>query len=98
MRAVKLSLSLLALGFVALSLCACDTLANRRKLYWPKKGEGYWTRSLHEGTYKDRGVKPADETVRKGGQPAAAPAPATVTPPPPPLPSEPVIETPPPAL
>lgn len=104
MRAVKLSLSLLALCGVALSLCACNTLANRRSLYAPKKGEGYWTRTLHEGTWKDRGVKPADVTVKKAG-PRVAPATAPVPPPPSSRPApatEPLPEagvgTPPPAL
>lgn len=97
MRAVKLSLSLLTLGFFALSLCACNTLANRRALYSPKKGDGYWTRSLEDGTYKERGTQTADVTVRRGGAPVSEPAPV---PPPPPteLPSEPAITTPEPAL
>jgi hypothetical protein len=98
MRAVKLSLSLLALCGVALSLCACNTLANRRSLYSPKKGDGYWTRTLHEGTWKERGTQPADTTVKRGG------GTRTTTPiPPPPAPTteplpEPAVATPPPAL
>ena len=51
-RAVKFFVPLLA--FAALALSACSTDANRRDLYRPKKGDGYWTRSLEEGTYKDR--------------------------------------------
>ncbi|MGB8166587.1 MAG: hypothetical protein WCF18_03790 [Chthoniobacteraceae bacterium] len=97
MRAVKLSLSLLALCGVALSLCACNTVANRRSLYSPKKGDGYWTRSLHEGTWKERGLQPVDVTVKKGGSRAAAPVPPPPAPTAEPLP-EPAVSTPPPAL
>jgi hypothetical protein len=97
MRAVKLSLSLPALFVGALSLCACNTLADRRSLYSPKKGDGYWTRTLHEGTWKERGTKPADTTVKKGGHRAAEPTPVVPAPPNAPLPeAEP--GTPPPAL
>jgi hypothetical protein len=84
MRAVKLSLSLLLLVSCALSLCACNTLANRRSLYSPKKGEGYWTRTLDEGTWKERGEDPADATVRRGNAPSSEAIPQ-----PPPPPSEP---------
>jgi hypothetical protein len=97
MRAVKLSLSLPALVISTLSLCACNTLADRRSLYSPKKGDGYWTRTLHEGTWRKRGTEPADVTVKKGGQRAAAPIPAPPPPPATPLP-EAAPETPPPAL
>lgn len=86
MRAVKLSPSLPVLFLCALSLCACNTLANRRSLYAPKKGEGYWTRTLDEGTWKKRGTKPADATVKKGGSRGAAPSPAVPPPPSTPLP------------
>jgi hypothetical protein len=62
-------------------LCGCDTLANRRRFYAPKKGEGYWTRTLEEGTWKKRGVKPAGSTPVKRSSarpvqaaPAASPA------------------------
>jgi hypothetical protein len=98
MRAVKISLSLPALLLCVLSLCACDTLANRRSLYSPKKGEGYWTRTLHEGTWRDRGTKPADTTVKKGSRArTTAPAPNAPAAPSAPLP-EPEVSTPPPAL
>ena len=90
MRAVKLPLSLLALVACALSLCACNTLANRRSLYSPKKGEGYWTRSLQEGTWKERGTEPADVTVKKGGSSRGGGA---IPPPPPPPPREPLPES-----
>lgn len=53
-RAVKFFVPLLA--FAALALTACSTDANRRDLYRPKKADGYWTRSLEEGAYKDREV------------------------------------------
>jgi hypothetical protein len=100
MRAVKLSLSLPALFLATLSLCACNTVANRRSLYSPKKGDGYWTRSLHDGTWKDRGTKSVETTVTR----TRTQAPATQTIPPPPAPpSAPLPEstpqgTPPPAL
>jgi hypothetical protein len=84
MRAVKISLSLLTLVAFALTLTGCDTLANRRSLYAPKKGEGYWTRTLHEGTWKKRGPKPADETIKRGGARETAPASVPLPPPPPP--------------
>src|SRR3954466_5874476 len=81
MRAVKISLSLLMLTAMAFSLCACNTLSNRRSLYSPKKGDGYWTRTLKDGSYKERGSKTADQTVKRGGAsaessaaPASAPA------------------------
>lgn len=86
MRAVKLSLSLLALVAYALSLCACNTLANRRALYSPKKGDGYWTRTLHEGTWKERGTEPADVTVKKGGESRGGRIPPPPAPPTAPLP------------
>jgi hypothetical protein len=93
MRRVKILLYLPAFLVCSLWLCGCNTLANRRSLYAPKKGDGYWTRSLHEGTWKDRGAKPADTTIRKGGRPTSAPAansptaaPAVPTPNPEPLP------------
>ena len=54
---MKFFVPLLALA--ALSLTACSTDSNRRELYRPKKGDGYWTRSLEEGTYKDRELKDA---------------------------------------
>jgi hypothetical protein len=76
MRAVKLPLSLPALVIGVLSLCACNTLADRRSLYAPKKGEGYWTTTLHDGTWTKRGTKTADATVTKGGPPAPEVAPA----------------------
>ncbi len=38
----------------ALVLSGCATDANRRVLYSPKKGDGYWTRSLNSGAYKQR--------------------------------------------
>ena len=97
MRAVKLSLSLPALVACSLLLCACNTLADRRSLYSPKKGEGYWTRTLHEGTWKKRGTKPVDETVKKGGTRSNQPAPVTVPTPSTPLPES-APSTPPPAL
>jgi hypothetical protein len=89
MRPVKILLSLPALFAVAWSLCGCNTLANRRTLYWPKKGEGYWTTTLHDGSWKKRGAKPADETIVKGGRPDRTPA---SIPPPPPPPSAPLPE------
>ena len=78
MRRVKLLLSLPAFLVCSLWLCGCNTLANRRSLYAPKKGEGYWTRTLDEGTWRQRGTKPADTTIKKGGSPSRAP----VVPPP----------------
>jgi hypothetical protein len=40
---VKFAASLLLLSAALLSLPACTTLANRRELYSPKRGSGYWT-------------------------------------------------------
>jgi len=85
MRAVKFSLSLLALFAVALSLSGCNTLANRRALYSPKKGDGYWTRTLDDGSWRDRGTRSADQTVSHGYE-SVGPAPAPILPPPAPLP------------
>jgi len=93
MRRVKLSLSLLVLIACAFSLCGCNTLADRRSLYSPKKGEGYWTRTLQEGTWRKRGAKPVNaKTFKRGGAPETT---APVPPPPPPLPP---AESAPPAL
>lgn len=60
---MKSALSLLILAAFSISLCGCDTLANRRSLYSPSKGEGYWTRTLDDGTWEERGL-PADEQDR----------------------------------
>jgi hypothetical protein len=85
---VKFSFPLLALCALALADSGCNTLADRRSLYAPKKGEGYWTRTLQEGSWKDRGVKPVDTTVKRGGTPAVQPA--APIPPPPPAPAAPL--------
>ena len=63
LRAVKSALSLLILAAFSISLCGCDTLANRRSLYSPTYNEGYWTRTLDEGTWRERGLSP-DEKER----------------------------------
>jgi hypothetical protein len=86
MRRVKFLLSLPAFLVCSLWLCSCNTLANRRSLYAPKKGEGYWTRTLQEGTWKQRGTKPADTTVKRAGSNASPSAPKVPAPPAPPLP------------
>jgi len=57
MRRVKFALPLaLCLAFAT---SACNTIENRRSLYAPKKANGPYTRSLEEGTWKDR--KTVDE-------------------------------------
>jgi hypothetical protein len=82
MRPVKFALPLVAL--FALSLCACNTIENRRSLYSPAKGDGPYTRSLEDGSWEH--PKSVDEqysdAARKRRQmktaplPAKAPAPA----------------------
>lgn len=67
-RAVKFFLPVAA--FSVLSLAACTTDANRRALYRPKQGDGYWTRTLENETYEDRKLK--DE--RLPGAPEERPA------------------------
>lgn len=94
MRAVKLSLFLLALVASAIFFPGCDTLANRRSMYSPKKGDGYWTKTLHDGSWRKRGPKPADETVTRGGSRQAQPATQPVPPPPPPPLPEPAAPAP----
>ena len=66
-RAVKFLVPLLALAAFFVAGCATD--ANRRTLYSPKKADGYWTRKLEDGTYRNRqlvdarlpGVQPTPE-------------------------------------
>jgi len=86
MRAVKISFSLLALFAIAISLCACDTHANRRRLYAPKKGDGYWTKTL-QGNWHHRGTGAADDPLATHNAPAPSNQAAPIPPPPPvPLP------------
>lgn len=54
MRAVKSVLPLILLIAIGLGTTACDTLANRRSFYSPKKGDGYWTRTLETEKWKER--------------------------------------------
>jgi hypothetical protein len=51
-RVMKFFVPLFALAALVFSGCATD--ANRRALYSPKQGDGYWTRSLNSGAYKHR--------------------------------------------
>ena len=44
--------ALLLLAFVALYLCSCTTLQNRRDLYSEQKVNGPYTRLLHERRWK----------------------------------------------
>ncbi len=44
---MKFAASLLLL-LALLPLSACTTLSNRRDLYQPTKGSGYWTNKRHE--------------------------------------------------
>jgi len=78
MRRVKFALPLaLCLAFAT---TACNTIENRRSFYAPRKADGPYTRSLQDGSWKDR--KTVDEEYeeakrqkamqRKG--PATAPA------------------------
>jgi hypothetical protein len=85
MRAVKISLSLLALFAVALSLSACNTLANRRTLYAPKKGDGYWTRTL-QGNWHHRGTGASDDPFAPWNAPTRSQSAPIPPPPPAPLP------------
>ena len=62
MRAVKFLLPLVL--FLACTLAACNTVENRRSLYWPAKGNGPYTRSLQDGSWKDR-AKPVDVEYRE---------------------------------
>lgn len=61
LRPVKFALSLLILAAFSLSLCGCDTLANRRSLFAPNYNEGYWTRTLDERTWRERGLSPEEK-------------------------------------
>jgi len=54
-RAVKFFVSLLLLSVFASTFSACTTDANRRDLYSPKKGSGYWTDRSNE-QLKHRGI------------------------------------------
>jgi len=76
-RAVKFSVPLLALA--ALSLAACSTLVNRRDAYRPTKADGPWTRSLQDGSYKERKVADAQFPGERKA-PAAPPKPAETKP------------------
>ena len=83
MRAVKFFLPLVL--FVACSLPACNTVENRRSVYSPVKANGPYTRSLQDGSWKDRtktvDVEYAEAKVQKkksrmvAPKPAVAPAP-----------------------
>jgi hypothetical protein len=55
---MKLFVPLCARAALALSGCATD--ANRRVLYNPKRADGYWTRTLNNGSYKYRELADAN--------------------------------------
>jgi hypothetical protein len=66
MPRVKSTIPLLALlAFVAFGFSACNTLADRRDLYSPVKANGPYTRSLHDGTWADAGVKPVGSPINQ---------------------------------
>ena len=78
MRRVKFALPfVLCLAF---AMTACNTLENRRNEYAPKKGDGPYTRSLKDGSWKHQ--KTVDQQyeearrdrAQKKGKPATAPA------------------------
>lgn len=83
MRRVKFALPLVAL--LALSLCACNTIENRRSVYRTTKVEGPYTRQLEDGSWEH--PKSVDEQYRDAARkkrqpktaPATAPAPASAT-------------------
>jgi hypothetical protein len=59
MRAVKFFLPLVVL--LACGLSACNTVENRRSLYSPARANGPYTRSLQDGSWRDRTAKPVDQ-------------------------------------
>jgi len=76
MRRVKFVLPLTLL--IAFATTACNTIENRRSFYAPKKGDGPYTRSLRDGSWKKQ--KTVDEQYaeakrdRKMGRKEATPA------------------------
>ncbi|HEV7866166.1 MAG TPA: hypothetical protein VGO90_00690 [Chthoniobacteraceae bacterium] len=63
MRCVKLAAPLFFI-LLGLFVVGCNTLANRRDLYSPKKGDGYWTRTLDDGSWKKRSTLPPEMPKR----------------------------------
>jgi hypothetical protein len=59
MRAVKFAFPLVV--FFACGLAACNTVENRRSVYSPTKANGPYTRSLRDGSWKQREAKPVDQ-------------------------------------
>jgi hypothetical protein len=72
MRRVKLAAPLILI-VLGLSVAGCNTLANRRDLYSPKKGDGYWTRTLEDGSWKKRNEPPAEKVKKKTNRKKKAP-------------------------
>jgi hypothetical protein len=52
MQGVKFALPLVLC--LAFATSACNTIENRRSVYAPKKADGPYTRSLQDGTWKQR--------------------------------------------
>jgi hypothetical protein len=77
MRAVKFFLPLVV--FLACGLAACNTVENRRSVYSPVKANGPYTRSLKDGSWKERktvDVEYREAKVQKRRARTVAPAPA----------------------
>jgi hypothetical protein len=66
---VKFFASLLLLAAFAFATTACTTDVNRRDLYSPNQGSGYWTYRLNE---KNRGIFGISNSDRQTEQPGQA--------------------------
>ena len=97
MRSVKSALPFAALA--ALSLCACNTIENRRSTYAVPKANGPYTRSLQDGSWRegktvDQQYAEAQAQKRREGKPAPSPMepPPAEEPPAPPAPPAPITQ------